>query len=84
MVEKTFKNKIGKELINLINNNASIIQMSRWADGVYSNYCRNLDSETEELITKISFMQHGPEFEISKDALEIIAHKLMENDPGQY
>lgn len=77
MIENSFKKKLGEELIDLINNNASVIQISRWADSVYSNHCRNLDQETNDLITKISFMQHESEFEISRTDLEIIAEKLM-------
>ena len=77
MTEDSFNQRIGKELIQLINNNASVIQIAQWADNIYSNYCRNLDSETDALITKISFMQHGPEFEINRVDLEIIAKRLI-------
>lgn len=79
---KVFKNslkqKIGKELINLLKDNASIKQISQWADIIYSNYCNELDSYTDELITKISFMQHGPEFVITRENLEKIAKNLLE------
>ena len=77
MTKNSFNKRIGRELIALINNNASVIQIARWADSLYSNNCRKLDSETDDLITKISFMQHGPEFEIDRGDLEIIAKRLM-------
>ncbi len=78
MLENSLKKRIGKELSILIKNNASVIQISQWADSVYSNHCNQLNTETNDLITKISFMQHGPEFELSQADLESIAKKLQE------
>lgn len=69
--------EIGNELLGLIRKNASVMLISRWADDIYSNYSRDLDPETDDLITRISFMQHGPEFELDKAGLGIIAKKLI-------
>ena len=77
MIEGSYKKKIGNELMSLINKNASIAQISRWADLVYSNNCRILDSETDGLITKISFMQIDSQFELTVDELRAIANKLI-------
>lgn len=78
MVNAYLKQKIGKELLELINSNSSITEISLWADRVYSDHCRDLDQETEELITKISFMQHGIEFKLEKAYLKSIAKQLIE------
>lgn len=78
-MQQSLKHQLGKELLNLILTHASILQISRWADKVYSDHCRELDSEMEEFLTKISFMQHGSEFEMQKTDLENIANKFMES-----
>lgn len=78
MVEELLRKKIGKQLIALINKNASLLQISQWADQIYSDHCRELDTDVEDIITKISFMQHGSEFEMDKLELEKLAKKLIE------
>jgi hypothetical protein len=77
MVKNPIRRKIGKELMTLIHNKASINQISQWADAIYANYCRNLDSETEKQITEVSLMQHGPEFIMTTSDLEKLAKTLM-------
>ncbi len=78
-MQQSLKYQIGKELLNLILANASILQISNWADKMYSDHCRELDPEMEDSLTIISFMQHGPEFEIQKADLENIANKFMKS-----
>ena len=80
MSKNSLNKRIGEELLDLIKKNASTDQIAHWADGVYSNHCRELESEVDNLITKISFMQLGPEFEINRSELEVIAVRLMQND----
>ncbi len=78
-MQQPLKYQLGKELLNLIRVDASILQISRWADKVYSDHCRELDSEMEDSLTRISFMQHGPEFEMQKAELKNIANKFIES-----
>lgn len=73
----SLKKQIATELLKLLNDNASIIQIAQWADEIYSNYCRELDKEMDQIITRISFMQLGPEFEINRTELENIAKQIL-------
>lgn len=70
--------EIGRELLELISKNASIVEMSQWADLIYSNYCRDLDPLSDEIIAKISFMQHGSEFTLTKENLKDMADYFIE------
>jgi hypothetical protein len=54
--------QIEKELLNFLRNDASILQIAKWADRIYSDHCRELDVEMDKAIIRISFMQYGSEF----------------------
>lgn len=77
MKKNNLKQIIADDLIQLLRNNSSIQQISSWAEGVYSLYCREFDPETEEVINRIAFMTNGPEFHLTKNELENLAKHLI-------
>jgi hypothetical protein len=77
MKKNNLKKTIADDLIQLLRNNSSIQQISSWAEGVYSLYCREFDPETEEVINRIAFMANGPEFHLTKNELESLAKYLI-------
>lgn len=77
------KQKFGQELKNQIEKNFNIIKIARWAESIYSNYCRETSTELHDIIMTLSIMEHGPEFEYTERELRLLAQKLIdgEDDP---
>jgi len=76
------KNKLGAELEELLVRNEKSGTIANWAyDLLYTS--RNVfPFEIEEILSSISAMDAGPEFEISRNKLKEIARKLISE--GEY
>ncbi|HLB52804.1 MAG TPA: hypothetical protein VJK48_03755 [Chlamydiales bacterium] len=58
------------------------IRVAKWADSVHFNHCLELPQELYDIVTSLSPMSFGPEFEYSKEELLILAEKLIDNEKG--
>jgi hypothetical protein len=75
-----FTNKeLGEELDKVMSPSCDISKVSAWANNVYSNHCRELTPEQDEIIMSLSAMEHGPEFEYTEDELRQLVRKLSSN-----
>jgi hypothetical protein len=54
--------------------------VAKWAESIYSNHCRELSSELDDVIMALSMMEHGPEFEYTEEELKLLAEKLIDNE----
>lgn len=77
------KQLIGKELLTILNKEFNIIKISRWAESIYSNHCRELTPEIDDIIMTLPVMEHGHEFKNTKDELVLLSEMLIneENNP---
>lgn len=71
------KKHFGKELKDILKKDFSIQKISQWAERIYETHCRELSQDLDKIIMAISSMDHGSEFEYSKDELNLLAEKLM-------
>ena len=44
------KKEIGKQLLSLLSKESDIVQISRWAFGIYSNFRQNLEPSLQEIL----------------------------------
>ena len=79
------KTKLGAELLILLEDKASIDEISRWADKVFNsnliNYNENYNNENcDNILHSLSAMTLGEEFEYTKNDLLKIAHALINGE----
>lgn len=74
------KQKFGQELKKQIEKNFNIIKIARWAECIYSNYCREISTDLNDVLMTLSIMEHGPEFEYTEEELRLLAQKLIDGE----
>ncbi len=74
------KHKIGKDLKYILDKQWDIVQISRWSENIYTNHCRELSPEIDDIIMALSCMEHGPEFEYTEEELRLFAEKLINDE----
>jgi hypothetical protein len=75
--------RLGKELKKHLDQPFDIVNTSRWAYRIFSENIRYLDSPTEEILEYLFRMEDDPQFEYTKEELELLTEKLLndEEDP---
>jgi hypothetical protein len=74
------KKQLGKELKEKIDQNYTSRQIGKWAFEIYFHNIRDFDSEMYEIIQNLFMMEEGPEFEYTKEELELLSKKLINNE----
>jgi hypothetical protein len=76
--------EFGYELKKQLERNFDVVKIARWAENVYSNHCREISSELNDIIMVLAIMEHGKEFEYSKQELDLLAEKLILNEKNPF
>jgi hypothetical protein len=74
------KQEFGNELNKQLGEGFDIVKIAKWAEHIYSNPCREISVELNDIIMTISIMEHGSEFEYTKEELELLAEKLLKDE----
>lgn len=75
------KIEIGKELNKELNNGYNIERISNWAYNLLYIEMRNRpSSEINTILSTLSIMGAGPEFEYTEHELKLLAEKLINNE----
>jgi hypothetical protein len=74
------KQELGNQLKSFLAKESSIVKISRWAFGIYSNNRRDLDSSTREILECLFSMEDDPQFEYTEQELKLLAEKLINNE----
>ncbi len=53
-----------------------VVKVARWAHKEYLDHCRELEADLVAEITKIIAMEEGPEFELTKEEIQLLADEL--------
>lgn len=67
----------GRELKIILSKSSDIIKIARWAEHVYTIYCREFSQELDDVVMALSTMEHGPEFEYTENELRLLAELLI-------
>ena len=74
------KAQFGKELKEKLENEPfDIDKIADWAFEVQDNYLLEFSPELSSIINGICVMSMGPEFELSKEELELLADELIKS-----
>jgi len=65
-----------RELLVELQKGYDIVRLSRWAMTTYLKHSNETEPGLDREILKIVAMEEGPEFELSKDELVQLAHRL--------
>ena len=71
------KVKFGKDLKDLIQNKADVVQIGIWCHSVYVALPSHEDAEFLKLLLHLGSMELGPEFAFTYEELEQIADNLI-------
>jgi len=75
---------IGKELLKILEKGGSIVQISRWASDLFSANCRELDENLVKVLECLLRMEDDPQFELSREELYSLAHKLIDGSEDPF
>lgn len=74
------KKEIGLELSSQLKKGYDIERIANWADELFFNLRDNRSLEIEHILRNIFMMDAGPEFEYTKEELELIAEMLIRDE----
>jgi hypothetical protein len=66
-----------RALLNELQKDFDIVCLSRWAMRIYLMHCREMEPQLQSEVMTVVAMEEGPEFELTKDELVQLAHRLM-------
>lgn len=78
------RKELGRALKIQLEKPFDVVQLSRWAERIFSTYSRELSPDLDELTMILSSMEHGPEFEYTKEELSLIADNLMNEEENPF
>lgn len=70
------KKRLSQELEAILNKQYDIVQISRWAERIDADHCRELEGDLDDVIMALSFMEHGPGFEYDENELRFLVKLL--------
>lgn len=74
------KKQLSRELEIIIDKKYDVTELSRWAESVYEDHCRELVGDLDDVVMALSAMEHGPEFEYTKQELRVLVRLLADDE----
>jgi len=71
---------LGQMLLDHLNKDFNIVSISRWAYELFSDNCRWLSPDVEEVLQYLFRMEDDPQFEYTEQELKLLATKLINNE----
>lgn len=71
------KHEFGDLLKSKIEMGLSVVELSRWAFGIFNENCRGLEPDLKGILLDIARMEDAPEFEYSTEELRGLVDTLI-------